>query len=85
MIPSARGEAQRIRLDAEGSAAETVERARGEADRFDRMVAQLGSGREVTAQRLILETLEEVLPRLKKILLDDKAQKQLDLGIIEDQ
>jgi len=85
LIPTARGEAQRIRLEAEGAAAEMVERARGEADRFDRVVAQLGSGREVTTQRLILETLEEVLPRLKKIILDDEARKQLDLGILEDQ
>ena len=85
LLPSARGEAQRIRLEAEGSAAEAVERARGEADRFDRMVAQLGSGREVTVQRLILETLEEVLPRMKKIVLDDQTRKQIDLGVIEDQ
>ncbi len=85
LIPSARGDAERIRMEADGSATETVERARGEADRFARMVVQLGSGRELTAQRLILETLEEVLPKLKKIVLDDKAQKQIDLGIIEDQ
>ena len=85
LIPSARGEAQRIRLEAQGSAAETVEKARGEADRFARIVAQLASGREVTVERLILETLEEVLPRMKKIMLDDQARKQLDLGIIEDQ
>ena len=85
LIPSARGEAERIRLEAEGSAAETVEKARGEADRFDRIVAQLASGREVTVRRLILETLEEVLPRLKKIVLDDQARKQIDLGVIEDQ
>jgi membrane protease subunit HflK len=85
LLPSARGEAQRIRLEAEGTAAETVERARGEADRFDRMVAQLGSGREVTVRRLILETLEEILPRLKKIVLDEQAEKQIDLGVIEDQ
>ncbi len=85
LIPSARGDAERVRLEAEGSAAETVERARGEADRFRRIVAQLASGREVTTQRLVLETLEEVLPRLKKIVLDDQSQKQIDLGIIEDQ
>jgi|SRR5208282_5506699 len=85
LIPSARGEAERIRLEGEGSATEMVERARGEADRFSQIVAQLGSGRELTAQRLILETLEELLPRLKKIVLDDKAQKQIDLGIFEDQ
>ena len=30
------------------------------------MVAQLGLGRELTARRLILETLEEVLPKLKR-------------------
>jgi membrane protease subunit HflK len=85
MLPSARGEAERIRREAEGSAAETREKARGEADRFRRMAAQLGSGRELTVRRLILETLEEVLPRLKKIVLDDEAGKKLDLGVIEDQ
>ncbi len=85
LVPKARGEAERIRLEAEGSATEMRERARGEADRFDRMATQLASGRDVTVRRLVLETLEEVLPRLKKIVLDDRAQKQLDLGIIEDQ
>jgi membrane protease subunit HflK len=85
LLPSTRGQAERIRLEAEGTAAETVEKARGEADRFDRIVAQLGAGRDLTARRLILETLEEVLPRLKKIMLDDHARKQLDLGVIEDQ
>ena len=39
----------------------------------------------MTARRLILETLEEVLPKLKKIVLDDQARKQIDLGVIEDQ
>jgi membrane protease subunit HflK len=85
LIPAARGDAGRIRMEAEGTARETVERARGEADRFTRVAAQLASGREVAMRRLILETLEEVLPRLKKVVLDDKAQKQLDLGVIEDQ
>ncbi len=85
LLPSARGEARRIRLQAEGAAAETVERARGEADRFGRLAAQLGLGRDLTARRLILETLEEVLPKMKKIVLDERTQKQIDLGIIEDQ
>jgi membrane protease subunit HflK len=85
LLPGARGEARRIRLQAEGAAAETVQRARGEADRFERLVAQLGRGRELTARRLILETLEEVLPKLNKIVLDDRTQKQIDLGVIEDQ
>ena len=41
-------------------------------------------GRDLTARRLILETLEEVLPKLKKIVLDERTQKQIDLGVIED-
>jgi membrane protease subunit HflK len=85
LAPSARGEAQRIRLEAQGSATEMTKTALGEADRFERIVAQLASGREVTIRRLVLETLEEVLPKLKKIVLDDQARKQLDLGVIEDQ
>ncbi len=74
-----------MRLEAEGYALEAAAKARGEADRFQSVVAQLGTGRQVTIDRLILETLEEVMPRLKKIVLDDQAGKQLDLGVIEDQ
>jgi membrane protease subunit HflK len=85
LLPSARGEADRVRREAEGAAAEATEKARGEADRFDRMLTQLTSGRELTIQRLVLETLEEVLPRLKKIVVDERSGKPIDLGILEDQ
>jgi modulator of FtsH protease HflK len=84
LIPSARGEAGRILMEAEGAARELTERARGEADRFTSVAAQLAAGRDVALRRLVLETLEEVLPRLKKIVLDDKAQKQVDLGVFEE-
>jgi len=84
-LPSARGESQRIRLEAEGAAAEVQEKARGEADRFERMLAELAGGRELTVRRLMLETFEEILPRMKKIVVDDGAGKPVDLGILEDQ
>jgi membrane protease subunit HflK len=83
--PSARGEADRIRREAEGAAAETTEKARGEADRFNRMLAELAAGRDLTVRRLVLETMEEVLPRLKKIVIDERSGKPIDLGILEDQ
>ena len=85
LFPSARGEAERIRLDAEGAAAETTEKARGEADRFDRMLAQLTAGRQLTLRRLVLEAMEEVLPRMKKIIVDEQSDKPVDLGVIDDQ
>ena len=85
MLPSARGEAERTRREAEGAASETTEKARGEAHRFNRMLAQLAAGRELTIRRLVLETMEEVLPRLKKIVIDERSGKPIDLGILEDQ
>lgn len=85
LLPVARGEAERIGLEAEGAAAETTEKARGEAARFDAMLAELAAGRQLTVRRLVLETLEEVLPRLKKIVVDERQGKPVDLGILEDQ
>jgi hypothetical protein len=32
---------------------------------------------------MILETMEEVLPRLRKIVLDGRAEKSVDLGVFE--
>jgi membrane protease subunit HflK len=82
-VQQARGEAQRLRTEAEGYAAEVVAKARGDADRFARIAAEAAHSRELTTRRLLLETAEAVLPRLRKVILDDKARRGLDLGIIE--
>lgn len=79
----AEGEAKRILIEAEGYAEETTLKAQGEADRFRKMAAELADSRELTVKRLILETMEEVLPRLNKVILDGNAREHLDLGIIQ--
>jgi membrane protease subunit HflK len=79
----ARGEVERIAQDAAASAYQVTEKARGDAERFTRIAAQLASGRELTLRRMILETMEEVLPRLRKIVLDGRAEKSVDLGVFE--
>jgi len=85
VLPQARGEARRILLEAEGYYDQTVQRARGDAQRFAKMAAEAtGHGRRLTAVRLILETMEEVLPRLNKVILDAEAGRQLDLGLFEE-
>lgn len=78
-----RGEAQRILTEADGYAGELVEMAHGDAERFLAEAAELRTHRALTLKRLVLETLEEVLPRMKKVILDPKAGRGLDLGIIE--
>jgi membrane protease subunit HflK len=84
LLPEARGEDRRIRTEAEGFAEEVVQKARGDADRFRQVAAQLAKGRDVTTRRLILETMEEVLPRLKKIIVDGGTGQPIDLGLIEE-
>jgi len=85
LLPNARGEAERLKIEAGGFAEEALQKARGETERFSKMLAELSLARDLTVRRLILETLEEVLPRLKKLVLDDRATQRLDLGLIEDE
>jgi modulator of FtsH protease HflK len=80
-----KGEAERISLDAAGFAGEATEKAHGDADRFVRVAAEVAIHRELTVRRLVLETMEEVLPRLKKIVLDGHSGKSLDLGLMEEE
>ncbi len=82
LLPRAKGEAQRILTDAVAYSQELLERATGEAERFTKMQAQLGDHRQLTARRLIIETMEEVLPRLRKVVLDGE---RLDFGLFETQ
>jgi membrane protease subunit HflK len=84
LAPQTRGQAERIRLEAQGYAEQVVKQARGEADRFRKEVAQLKVGRELTVRRLIVETMEEVLPRLNKIILDGRDGTPIDLGLVEE-
>ena len=57
-----------------------VQRAQGDAARFDRLAYEYRRNPEVTRNRLFLETMEEVLPRLRKTIIDDKGN--LDLTIV---
>jgi len=84
LAPQARGESQRMLTEAHAYAAEAVQKARGEAERFRKEAAELKTNRRLTLRRLVLETLERVHPRLRKIVLDGKAREVIDLGLIED-
>jgi len=80
LVPRARGEAQRLRAAAEGYRESNVNQALGDAARFTALAQEYESNPEVTRRRLYLETLDEVLPRLKKTVVDDAGN--LDLTIV---
>lgn len=70
IIPKARGEAKKMILDAQAYAKEVVERAKGEADRFESVLTAYQKAPEVTRKRLYMETMQDVLTRADKIIVD---------------
>lgn len=70
VVPEARGEAARITLESEGYKEVTIARAEGESTRFSLLVEQYRKAPEVTRKRLLLETMQEVLARNPKIMVD---------------
>ncbi|MEO1703240.1 MAG: FtsH protease activity modulator HflK [Pseudomonadota bacterium] len=70
----ARGEAAQVREDASAYATRVVQEAEGEAARFISIYDQYRLAPDVTRQRLFLETMEDVLGRSNKILLEDEGE-----------
>ena len=66
----ARGEAARLMEDAEAYRARVVNDAQGEASRFLAVYGEYVKAPEVTRQRMYLETMENVLGRMNKVILD---------------
>ncbi|HDP26461.1 MAG TPA: FtsH protease activity modulator HflK [Deltaproteobacteria bacterium] len=76
-IPKARGEADRVINNAQGYALERVNRAKGDSSRFADVLKEYRSAREVTRQRLYLETFQEIIPNAKEIFVIDSDQKTI--------
>jgi len=70
VLPSARGNAARILADAKAYRDRVIAASEGEAARFSAVLAEYSKAPEVTRQRLYLETMEEVLGKNGKVVLD---------------
>jgi modulator of FtsH protease HflK len=80
VIPRARGEAQETIQLAEAYALNRVNRATGEADRFNSIFGEYIKAPEVTRKRIYYETMERLLPELgNKIIVDEKGTNVLPL------
>lgn len=79
-VPQARGKADQQIREAEGYAKQRVNEAEGDVALFNALLSEYLEAPEVTRRRLYLETMSEVMPRLKsKIILDEQAQGILPL------
>jgi membrane protease subunit HflK len=77
ILPRARGEAQKILREAEGYREERVLLARGEAARFLSVLAEYQNARDVTRNRLHLETIEKVLPNIDKVIMGGSVNERM--------
>jgi membrane protease subunit HflK len=80
MIPKARGQAQQMLQESEAFKQRKINEASGDAARFNQILAEYGKAPQVTGRRLYIETMEQVLPRIKKLIVD--KNDNLDLTII---
>lgn len=72
VIPEARGEAMRITQEALADKNGVIKRAQGEADRFEKTLAELRQTKdaELSILRLYLESIESIMPDVRKYILD---------------
>ncbi len=70
ILPRARGEAAQIEREAEGYKQEVVARAEGDAERFLSVYDSYKVAKDITVQRIYLETMQDILKGMNKIVID---------------
>lgn len=74
IIPKAKGKAKQIIEEAQGYAVNRINRAQGDASRFVQLYEKYRSAKQVTKDRMYIETMSEVLPKIENIYIVDKEQ-----------
>jgi membrane protease subunit HflK len=70
IVPRARGDAQRLIQEADGYRQQVIAQAQGEASRFVAVYNAYKLAEDVTKQRLYLETMEQILRGVNKVIID---------------
>lgn len=83
ILPRAKGTAQEILNGAEAYKRSRILKAEGETSRFLSVLERYRLGKEVTEARLYIETMESILPNLKKIILTKEGGGVLNLLNLE--
>ncbi|MDH3634487.1 MAG: FtsH protease activity modulator HflK [Gammaproteobacteria bacterium] len=70
VVPKARGEGQGLLEQAEAYKTRVVKSAQGETSRFDQLLSEYQRAPEVTRERIYLDTIESVMFRSPKVMID---------------
>ncbi len=77
ILPRSRGKAARMSQEAQAYRDEIIAKADGETSRFLKILTEYKKAPAVTRERLYLETMEEVLGKSNKVLIDVKKGNNL--------
>jgi membrane protease subunit HflK len=72
IVPRARGDAARIVAEADGARQASAAGASGQAQRFLSVLQAYNAARDVTLQRLYIETMQDILSHTPSVIVDDK-------------
>ncbi|MBV9533497.1 MAG: FtsH protease activity modulator HflK [Bradyrhizobium sp.] len=73
VVPDARGRAAKILQDAEGYKQQAIQEAKGQSARFLKVYDEYAKAKDVTRERIYLETMERVLGGSEKLVFDSNA------------
>ena len=76
-LPRARSEAMKMRTEAAAHAKEVVEMAHGDGQRFLAAWEEYRKAKTVTAYRFYMEAMEEILPRVRKLISDPETERYI--------
>ena len=77
ILPKAKGKAAQITNDAIAYKESKIIAAKGDTSRFLQILAQYRMAKEVTEKRLYIETMEEILPGVDKIIIEGELAKNI--------
>ncbi len=80
VLPKARGAAQQLIEASEAYKQRKINEAQGDASRFTEVAVEYAKASDVNGRRLYAEAMEQILPKIKKLIVEKNGN--LDLTII---
>jgi len=77
LMPKAKGEAEKIINEAMAYREANINKAKGDTSRFLQVLKEYRKAKDVTQKRIYIETMEEVLGRVDKFIIEGTVQKNL--------
>lgn len=74
IVPRARGDAARLVAEADGARQTSIAEAGGQAQRFLSVLKAYEAAKDVTMQRLYIETMQDILSHTPSVIVDNRLQ-----------